>query len=395
MLATAAEFILYRHNDPLSVGICIRLVADADSGSIAGHADNTWADPVVTSRPGTPLPRKEAHVTQPVYIDYLNRFDVEAASLSDAEILSAVELGLVMQGRGATEIEPRTHIHPRAGVEGHFNVLRGWIGDQIASAGVKVVGDFVDNYRQGRPSEYGLLTLFDPSHGAPKAVIDATGITEMRTGAITALGAKYLAPERPRVLGHVGARGTAYWNVRLLCHLFDFEEVRIHSRRAESRNAFAARLEADLGRSVTVTEDWRSCLEGADIMVEASRLSAPEPMLHTSWVAPGALVIPYGTMSAVDLSLTDVMDKIVMDDWGQAHGQFGALRAHVDNGKLTEETLHAELGQIVAGHRPGREFPDERILFWHRGLSLSDIALGHAFLEKCRNEGLGQRLRFA
>lgn len=332
--------------------------------------------------------------TPPVYIDYLNRFDIEELGFADGDILGAIETALGMQGRGETAIEPRMHIHSRAGVEGHFNVLRGWIGGTIDSAGTKVVGDFVDNYKDGRPSEYGLLTLFDPRMGAPKALIDATGITEMRTGAVTALGAKYLAPENPKILAHIGARGTAYWNVRLLCHLFDFEEIRIHSRRPESRAAFADRLRKDLGRKITVTEDWQSCLQGADIMVEASRLSEPAPLFKTEWVKKGALVIPYGTMSAVELSLTDVMDKVVMDDWGQAHGVFGALREHVDQGKLTAETLHAELGQIVAGDKPGRENADETILFWHRGLSLSDIALGHAMLSKARELGVGQRLRF-
>ena len=332
--------------------------------------------------------------TPPVYLDYLNRFDIEALGFTDGEILSAIEDSLRMQGKGETAIEPRMHIRPRAGVEGQFNVLRGWIGGEIDSAGTKVVGDFVDNYKSGRPSEYGLLTLFDPRMGAPKALIDATGITEMRTGAITALGAKYLAPKNPKVLAHIGARGTAYWNVRLLCSLYDFDEVRVHSRRPESREAFAAKLEADLGRKIIVTEDWQSCLEGADIMVEASRLSEPTPLFKTEWVKKGALVVPYGTMSAVELNLTDIMDKVVMDDWGQAHGVFGSLRAHVDSGKLTAETLHAELGQIAAGVKPGRESEDETILFWHRGLSLSDIGLGHAMLEKARKMGVGQRLRF-
>jgi ornithine cyclodeaminase len=332
--------------------------------------------------------------TPPVYLDYLNRFDIDALGITDDEILNSIEAALIAQGRGETEIEPRTHIKPRVGVEGHFNVLRGWIGDEIDSAGVKVVGDFVPNYQQDRPSEYGILTLFDPHMGAPKAIIDATGITEMRTGAITALGAKYLAPKNPKILGHIGARGTAYWNVRLLCHLFDFDEVRIHSRRPESRDAFAAKLEADLGRKITVTEDWQSCLEGADIIVEASRLPEPMPLLKTEWIKPGSLVIPYGTMSAVELNLTDIMGKVVMDDWGQAHGVFGALRAHVDSGKLSAETLHAELGQIASGLRPGRENDDETILFWHRGLSLSDIALGHAMLQKAKNMNIGQRLRF-
>jgi len=103
-------------------------------------------------------------------------------------------------------------------------------------------------------------------------------------------------------------------------------------------------------------------------------LEKPAPMLKTAWIKKGACVIPYGTMSAVELSLTDIMDKMVMDDWGQAKaGPFGALRAHVDAGKLSEKTLHAELGQIVAGLKPGRESDAETNLFWHRGL----FALGH------------------
>lgn len=331
----------------------------------------------------------------PVYIDFLNRLDIDALELSDAEILSAVETGLRMQGDGQSVIEPRMHLEPRAGVEGHFNVLRGWIGGDVDHAGVKVVGDFVDNYRQGRPSEYGLLALFDPRTGAPTALLDAAGLTDMRTGAVTAIGARHLAPPNPRVLGHIGARGTAYWNVRLLAHLFDFDEIRVHSRRPESRDAFAARLRRDLGKAVVVTDDWESCVRDADILVEASRLATPEPLLRTDWIKRGALVIPYGTMSAVELSLTDIMDKIVVDDWGQCRsGKFGSLRAHVDAGKLDETTLHAELGQIVAGRADARTSPTETILFWHRGLSLSDIALGEAMLRKSRALGIGQRLRF-
>ena len=160
---------------------------------------------------------------------------------------------------------------------------------------------------------------------------------------------------------------------------------------------FAARLVRDLGKPVEVSNDWESCVRGADIIVEASRLPAPEPMLKTGWIKKGALVMPYGTMSAVELSLTDIMDKMVVDDWGQCRKglPFGALRAHVDSDRLTEQNLHAELGQIVAGIKPGRERDDETILFWHRGLSLSDIALGCAMLDKAATMGLGQQLRFA
>lgn len=333
---------------------------------------------------------------KPVYVTFLNGPDIEELALEDHEILDAIEKALAAQGRGETVIEPRVHLVPDLKLHGHFNILRGYVGGEINYAGVKIIGDYVDNYRRDLPSEMGLLALFDPATGMPRALLDATAITDMRTGAVTAIGAKYLARKDSRVLGHVGARGTAYWNVRLLDRLFDFDEIRIHSRRAESREAFAARLERDLGKQVRAMETWEATVRDADIVVEASRLTEPTPLLKTAWIKPGALVVPYGTMSAVELSLTDIMAKLVVDDWGQCKGgQFGALRAHVEAGKLSERTLHGELGEVVAGRKPGREREDETILFWHRGLSTSDIALGHAMLEKARRLDLGQRLRFA
>lgn len=330
-----------------------------------------------------------------INLTYLNAQDIDALDMSDAEILAAVEDVLRAQGEGQTKIEPRTHIIPEDSKKGHFNVLRGYIRP-LKVAGVKVVGDYVDNYKQGLPSELAVLNLFDPDNGAPRAILDASGITDMRTGAMTAVGAKHLARSNSKVLGHIGARGTAYWNVRLLNHLFDFDEIRVHSRRPESREAFGRRLEKDLGKPIKVVDNWRDCVEGADIVVEASRLPEPQPLLKTEWIKRSAFLVPYGTMSAVEMNLTDIADKVVVDDWGQCKKgmPFGSLRRHVDEGKVTEENLHAELGQIVAGIKPGRENDQETILFWHRGLSTTDIALGCAMVAKAERLGIGQSLRF-
>lgn len=330
-----------------------------------------------------------------INLTFLGGPDIDALHFTDAQILAAVRSGLVAAGRGETVIEPRVHLEPDPAFRGHFNVLRGYIAP-LCLAGVKVVGDYIDNYQRGLPSELALLTLLDARTGVPRAILDATAITEMRTGAVTAIGAQHLARKDSRVLGHIGARGTSYWNVRLLDSIFDFAEIRVHSRRPESRESFAARLRADLGKDVVVMTDWESTVRGADIVVEASRLETPTPLLRTGWISAGALVVPYGTMSAVELSLTDIMDKVVVDDWGQAHaGNLGALRAHVDAGRITRETLHAELGEVVAGARPGRESPQETILLWHRGLSTSDIALGAAMLQAATAAGIGQQLRYA
>lgn len=326
---------------------------------------------------------------------WLNGPDIARLAMTDEEILQAVEGGLRAQGLGQTVIEPRVHLTPDPAFRGHFNVLRGYVAP-LALAGVKIVGDYVDNWQKGLPSEMALLNLFDPRTGMPVAILDATAITEMRTGALTALGARHLARKSSKILGHVGARGTSYWNIRLLDHLFDFDEIRVHSRRKESRESFAKTLEQDLGKRIIVTEDWRSCLEGADIMVEASRLETREEIFKTAWIGKGACVIPYGTVSALELSMTSIMDKVVIDDFSQFRaGKFGALRPHIDLGLISEATVHGELAEIVAGKKPGREHDDETILFWHRGLSLSDIALGSAMLEKAKALGIGQTLAYA
>ncbi|MGH3004513.1 MAG: ornithine cyclodeaminase family protein [Gaiellaceae bacterium] len=329
-----------------------------------------------------------------IEILFLSGADVASLALTTEELLAAVEASLLAQGNREVVLEPREHLVPDPAFQGHFNVLRGYIAP-LGVAGVKVVGDYVHNWKLGLPSELALLTLYDPRTGVPRAIVDATEITELRTGAVTALGARYLAAPRPTTLGHIGARGTAFSNVTMLDHLFDFEEIRVTSARAESRERFARALEEALGKDVRAVESWRETVEGADIVVEAARLVEPQPLLRTDWIKPGALVVPYGTMSAVELSLTSIMDKIVVDDWGQCRrGRFGALRAHVDEGLLSEETLHAELGEIVAGLKPGRENDAETILFWHRGLATTDIAVGQALCERAVDRGVGTLLAY-
>jgi ornithine cyclodeaminase len=349
-----------------------------------------------------------------LWLRFLSGPDIDSLGLSSAEIVAAVEEAVRAHGDGRAVVEPRVHLVPDNDGAGHFNVLRGHLpvpGGPAAGlappglptaglappgvSGVKVVGDFVANYAAGLPSELGLLTLYDPRTGVPLSIMDATLITACRTGAMTAVGARYLARPDSRVLGHVGARGTAFWNIVLLDELFDLDEIRITSRRPESREAFAQQLATVTGTRIRVAATAEETFDGADILVEASRLTEPEPLLRTASVKPGAFVVPYGTISAVELDLLDVMDKVVVDDWREAQsGRFGALRRHVDSGRLSAASLHAELGQIVAGHRPGRERNDERILLWHRGLAILDIAVGVAILRRAEQQGIGTMLRY-
>jgi ornithine cyclodeaminase len=332
-----------------------------------------------------------------IWLRFLSGPDIDSLGLTRTEIIDAVESVVAAHGRGETVFEPRVHLVPDNGGVGHFNVLRGHVsslGDHGVS-GIKVVGDFVPNYQHGLPSELGLATLYDPRTGVPLSIMDATLVTEARTGAMTAVGARHLARPDAKVLGHAGARGTAFSNVTMLDALFDLDEIRVTSRREESREAFAEQLRAEVATPVRVVGSVEEAFDGADILVEATRLTEPAPLLRTGVVRPGAFVVPYGTVSAVELDLLDVMDKVVVDDWREAQsGRFGALRAHVDTGRLSPETLHAELGQIVSGQRPGRERDDERILLWHRGLSILDVAVAHLVLQRAEAAEVGTMLRY-
>jgi hypothetical protein len=153
---------------------------------------------------------------------------------------------------------------------------------------------------------------------------------------------------------YIGARGTAYWNAHLLNHLFDFEEIRVHPWRAESREAFGRRLEKDLGRPVRVVDNWRDCLEGADIMVEASRLPEPQPYFLTEWVKKGAFVAPYSTMSAVELSLNDISRRrqVGPGDAARRDGRGGRREEAGPRKRQRDQPVLAPRPQHL-GHRAG------------------------------------------
>ena len=325
---------------------------------------------------------------------YLDRADVAAIDIAPEEMLASVELALSAQARGAYAQNPRANLRHDPTNQRFFNILAGHLAD-LDLAGFKVVGDMVPNFERGLASELGYILLMRPDTGLPVAIVDASHITDMRTGAVSAVGFKHMAPAAPRVLANIGARGSSYWNLRLIASLHEFEEIRVHSRREESRKALAEKLAEDLGRPVTTSESWEAAVVDADVVVEATRLVRPAPMFKTEWVKPGSLVIPYGSQSALEGNFIDAIDKVVVDTWTHVHaGPYGALRHHIDSGAVTEDTLHAEIGQIVNGDRPGRETPEETFLFWHRGQAITDIAFGAMLVDKARVSGIGRVLSY-
>ncbi len=326
-----------------------------------------------------------------VEVLFLSKEDIDSLDLSLQEIMDSIELGLKAHGERKVIMPSKDHL-PLDYPEKLFNILKGYV-EPVSSCGVKVIGDFQRNYEHDMPSEFATLTLFSPETGAPYAIINATSTTWMRTGAVTAVGAKYLACEKPCVLGHIGARGTSWYNVAMMDHLFGFEEIRVTSKRPESRERFADEMSKRLNKNIVVKDNAADTVRDADIIVDASRLIEHEVLVPESLVKPGALLQPYGAVLSVEPTLPYSVDKFVVDDWNQCkQSQYGQFAGLIQAGELGDEYCYGEIGEIVAGIKPGRESESERILFWHKGFAVSDIMIGHLAYEKAKEKGVGTPL---
>jgi alanine dehydrogenase len=322
---------------------------------------------------------------------FLNGAEVEALSPEPDTLLGVIEAGLSAHGRREVVMPPKAHLYLDALFNGHFNVLSGYVAP-IRRAGVKVVGDYVDNWRRGLPSEVALLTLYDPETGVPCCIMDATSLTWQRTGAVTCVGAIHLARPDARIVAHLGARGTAFSNLRLLSTRFSLSEVRISSKRPETRERLAARVRSELGVAAYAVASPAEAAAGADIVIEATRLTAPEELLHNADLAAGSLLVTYGWVRVIEPLLALSVDKMVVDDWEQCT-KGGQLHDLIESGDLTQARVHAEIGEITAGLRPGRQAAEERILFWHRGFAVSDVVLGDRIYQRALAERVGTRLK--
>ena len=213
-----------------------------------------------------------------IWLRFLSGPDIDGLGLTSTDIIDAVESVVAAHGRGETVFEPRVHLVPDNGGVGHFNVLRGHVstlGERRVSAASRSSATSCPTTSTGCPASSGWPRSTTRTPACPLSVMDATLITEARTGAMTAVGAKHLARPDCKVLGHAGARGTAFSNVTMLDALFDLDEIRVTSRRPESREAFGEQLRAATDTPVRVVDTVEEAFDGADILVEATRLTYP------------------------------------------------------------------------------------------------------------------------
>jgi len=315
---------------------------------------------------------------------YLSRKDVEAVGLPMADIIAALESMFREKGEGRVEMPPKLDLHTRP--DSFIHAMPAYI-PSLRAAGMKWVSGFPDNPKQGLPYISGLLILNDPDTGIPLAVMDATWITAKRTGAATAVAAKYLARPESSSVGIIACGVQGRSNLEALSCCFDITNVRAFDADADAAATFAREMAEIVDAEFEVVEDPRAAMAGMDLVVTSGPiLQRPSPSIEAGWLAEGAFACPLDFDSYWRGDALEEADKLATDDVGQLEhfrtcGYFGD----------TPEP-YADLGEIVAGKQPGRESPEERTICINLGLALDDVATAILLYEQAVARGIGTQL---
>jgi len=289
-----------------------------------------------------------------------------------ASCIEAVEAAFCAHGEG--RVAPPGLLHADTPT-GEFHVKAGVMDLGMPFFALKVNGGFFQNReRFGMPNIQGLVLLCDGTNGYPLALMDSKAITVKRTGAATAVAAKYLARRDSRIVTICGCGTQGAIQLESLLQQFPLQKVYAHSRSLESMNRFVRDCEARFGVAAVAAPDLELAMADSDICVTCT--PAKEPFLRREWVRPGTFVAAIGSDSPDKQELhSDLLagTTVVADILGQCL-HVGEIHHGVADGHLRAEDVHAELGQIVCGRRPGRTDADEITIFDSTGTALQDLA---------------------
>jgi len=232
------------------------------------------------------------------------------------------------------------------------------------------------------------VILSDPRTGHALAFVDEHLSYGWRSAAAAVVPMKWVGPVKPKVLGLIGIGSMCTGVMQCLMTMYRFDEIRITSRRKESREAFAKEWSGKLGVVVRPLDSNEEVAHGADIVVGGTTSS--EVMIREAWIKSGAVVISLARQQ-FELSGFAKMDKVIVDDW-DLNMRNHYFRKMVDEGLFSRDQLHADIPQITTNQRTGRERSDERILIHTTGYVSQDIAISHWIYEQAKARSLGIRL---
>jgi len=315
---------------------------------------------------------------------YLSRADVERVGLDMRSIIRQLEDAFREKGQGKVEMPPKPGIHTQP--DAFIHAMPAYI-PSLRSAGLKWVSGYPENQKRGLPYISGLLVLNDVETGLPYAVMDCTWITAYRTGAATGLSAKYLARPDSQVAGILACGVQGRTNLEALAALFPLRRVYAFDIVAAAQERYVAEMGAKLGIEIVGVDDPKKAVVESDLVVTSGPiLKHPQPTIDKGWLRPGAFA------SAVDFdsywrpAALAEFDKLSTDD----HAQFQYYRS-VGYFQATPDP-YADLGEIVAGLKPGRQEARERTMAMNLGLALDDMAVAPEIFRRAQSMGIGTRL---
>jgi len=313
---------------------------------------------------------------------YLSRSNVEKIDLSTKDVVDAVEKAFLEKGCGCVEMPPKPGIHP---IENAFiHAMPAYI-PKMHSAGMKWVSGFPDNFKIGMPYITGLLILNNPETGVPICIMDCTLLTAMRTGAATAVAAKYLARKDSQTLAILGCGIQGRANLKYLSYIFsNLEEVKAYDIKLENLNNYVVKMKRKHDLSVVAANSPREAIKDSDVVVTAGPiLKHPSPVIEASWFKDGGFACPLDFDSYWKPEAINSMDKFCTDDLDQ-------LMYYKTTGYFSDiPEVYADLGEIVAGKKAGREDHEERIMSMNLGLAIEDMAVAIKLYEEAKKKGIG------
>lgn len=324
----------------------------------------------------------------------LSHDDVLAALPPD-ECADAMADVLAAHARGETEMPLRMVMKPPE-AHGLMGLMPAWRGESDGVPAVfslKAICMMPGNPGLGLDAHQGVVTLFDGEVGRPLAILDASAITAVRTAAVSAVATSALAREDARVLAILGAGVQARSHLNALLRVREFHQVRVYAPTTDHAHAVIDSIERQPGSGTLTAEvavTARHAVRGADVIVTAT--SSPTPVLEPDWISTGAHINAVGASTPAVRELhaeTVATSALFADSRESLRNEAGDYRAAVEQGLIAADHVRAELGEVLAGLRPGRRDAQEVTLFRSLGLAVEDLAAAQHALATARRLGIG------
>jgi ornithine cyclodeaminase/alanine dehydrogenase len=316
---------------------------------------------------------------------FLSRADIEDTGTTMKEIVTTVEQAFREKGEGHAEMPPKPGIHPAP--DTFIHAMPAYL-PRLRAAGIKWVSGYPDNYKRGLPYISGLVVLNDPETGFPIAVMDGAWITAKRTGAATAVAAKYLARKDSRVVGILGLGVQGRSNLEALSEVLpSVEVVRAYDTSTISQQSYVDEMAKKTGLSIQPVKTPRAAVEASDVIVTAGPiLKNPNPVIVKDWLRSGIFAGPLDFDSYWKPEAMHSMGKFCTDDTEQ-------LLYYRSLGYFKDiPSVYADLDQIVLGRKPGRENDQENIMSMNLGLAIEDVSVAVRVFERAKKNGIGHWL---